>query len=84
MANKMVAQPTIYFPVIGGGGELCAGLGVQDEGGFRANVDLPKEPGNANATQQNKTKWAGCHISPTPLEVHIDHTNAQKAGDEEG
>jgi hypothetical protein len=74
----------IYLPVIGGGGELCAGSGTQEEGGCQTNTDFPKELGNADATQQNRTKWAGCSIFPTPSEAHIDQSHAQKAGDEGG
>ncbi len=52
MVDKMVAQPTIHFPVIGGGGELCAGSGAREEGGCQANIDFLKEPGNAGVTQK--------------------------------
>ena len=84
MVDKMVAQPTIHFPVIGGGGELCAGSGAREEGGCQANIDFLKEPGNAGVTQKNRIKWDGCSIPPMPLEAHIDRTHAQKAGNKGG
>ena len=80
MADEMVTQSTIHFPVIGGGGELCAGLGAREEGGCQANVDFPKEPGNADAMQQNRTKWDGCSISPMSSEAHIGRTHVLKSG----
>jgi hypothetical protein len=52
----MVAQLTIYFSVVGGGGELCAGSGAREEGSSGAKIDFSKEPSNADATQQNTIK----------------------------
>ncbi len=79
MADKMVAQPIIHFPVVSSRGELCAGSGVREERGSRVNVDLLKEPGNADAMQQNTIKWVGCGIPPTLLGMHIVCSHAQKA-----
>ena len=80
----MVTQPTIYFSVVGGGGELCAGSGAREEGSSGANIDFSKEPSNADATQQNTIKWVGCGISPTPSEALIDQSHPQKAKSEGG
>jgi hypothetical protein len=80
----MVAQLTIHFPVVGGRGELCAGLGAHEEGGSQANVDFSKEPSNADAMQQNTIKWVGCGISPTPLGTYIVRSHAQKVEDKGG
>ena len=80
----MVAQPTIHFPFVGGRGELCAGSGAREEGNSRANADFPKEPGNADATQQNTIKWVGCGISPARSKAHIVRSHAQKAEDKGG
>jgi hypothetical protein len=80
----MVAQPTIYFSVVGGGGELCAGSGAREEGSTGADVDFPKETCNVNAHKQIKIKWDRCSISPTPSEALIDHSHPQKAKCEGG
>ena len=80
----MVAQPTIHFLFVGGRGELCAGSGAREEGGSRANADFPKEPGNADATQQNTIKRVGCGISPARSSTHIVRSHAQKAEDKGG
>ena len=82
MADKIVAQPTIHFPVVGYGGELYAGLGTWEEGGCQANIDFLVETGGVDATQQKRIKWAGCSISPTHLEAHIHQSHPPKAGDE--
>ena len=79
MADKMVAQPTIHFPFVGGRGELCAVSGAREEGGSRANADFPKEPGDADATQQTTIKRVGCGISPARSSAHIVRSHAQKA-----
>jgi len=75
----MVAQPTIYFPIVSCRGELCAGSGAREEGSSGANVDFSKEPSNADATQQNTIKWGRYSISATHSEAIIDHPRAQKA-----
>ncbi len=80
----MVAQPTIHFLFVSGRGELCAGLGARKEGGSRANADFPKEPGNADATQQTTIKRVGCGISPARSSMHIVRSHAQKAEDKGG
>jgi hypothetical protein len=71
VADEMVAQPTIYFSVVSGRGELCAGSSAREEGSSGANVDFWKETCNAYATQQNIIKWGPCSISPMPLEALI-------------
>jgi hypothetical protein len=80
----MVAQLTIHFSVVGGGGQLRAGSGARQEGGCQVNVDFPKEPGNADAKEQNTIKWCGCNISPAPLGTNIVHSHVQKAEDKGG
>lgn len=80
----MVAQPLIYFSVVGDGGELCAGSGMWEEEKTRANVDFLKEPGNADAMHQNRIKWAHCSIPPTPSEVLIDQSHPPKAKSDGG
>ncbi len=80
----MVAQPTIYFLFVGGRGELCAGSGAREEGGSQPNADFPKEPGDADATQQNTIKRVGCGISPARSSTHIVRSHAQKAEDKGG
>jgi hypothetical protein len=80
----MAAQPTVHFPFVGGRDELCAGLGAPEEGGSLANVDFPKETGDADATQQTTIKWVGCSISPVCSGMHIVHSHAQKVEDKGG
>ena len=58
VADEMVAQPTIYFSVVSGRGELCAGSIAREEGSSGANVDFWKETCNAEcgcyATKYNQ------------------------------
>jgi hypothetical protein len=80
----MVAQPTIHFSVVGGGGELCAGLGMREEGCSRANIFFLQETCHADAKEQNTIKWCGWSIFPAPSGTHIVRSHAQKACGEGG
>ena len=80
----MVTQPTIHFPFVGGRGELCAGSGAREEGGSRANTDFPKEPGNADATQQILSNVLAAASPPARSSTHIVRSHDQKAEDKGG
>jgi hypothetical protein len=68
----VVAEPAVYFLVVGRGGECRAKSGACKERETGSDVDFSTKIGNSNDEEYHTGKWGrfGISAAPTKQEIH--------------